>query len=78
MVGTTPESYKGVSVRPTSKLLLPYMILEPPSGKQLPLVGIKCGPSQFQEQSARAMNILLRKHGYQHLPVTFSGVPLRV
>jgi len=78
MVGTTPENYKGVSVRPTSRLLLPYMILKPPSGKRLPLVEIKCGPSQFQEQSARAMNILLLKGGYKHLPVTFSKVPLRV
>jgi hypothetical protein len=78
LVGTRPENYDGVSVRPTSRLLLPYMILEPPSGKRLPLVEVRCGPSQFQEQSARAMNILLRKYGYKHLPVTFSGVPLRV
>jgi DUF2971 family protein len=78
LVGTTPKNYEGVSVRPTSRLLLPYMILEPPSGKRLPLIEIRCGPSQFQEQSARAMNILLRKHGYEGLPVTFSRVPLRV
>jgi hypothetical protein len=64
MVGTRSGNYKGVAVRPKPKLLLPYMILEPSSGKRLPLVGIKCGPSQFQEQSARAMNILLHKHGY--------------
>ncbi len=78
LVGTRPEKYEGVSVRPTSKLLLPYMILEAPTGKRLPLVEIRCGPSQLQEQSGRALNILLRKHGYGHLPVTFSGVPLRV
>lgn len=78
MMGPTPENYKGVSVRPTSKLLLPYMILKPPPGRPLPLVEVKCGPSEFQEQSARAMNILLRKHGYKHLPVTFSEVPLRI
>lgn len=78
LVGTRSEDYEGVSVRPTSKLLLPYMILEPPPQKRLPLVEIRCGPSQFQEQSARAMNILLRNHGYKQLPVTFSGVPLRV
>jgi hypothetical protein len=78
LVGDRPKNYKGVSVRPTSKLLLPYMILEAPSHKRLPLVEIRCGPSQFQEQSARAMDILLRKHGYEHLSVTFSGVPLRV
>ena len=78
LVGVKPENYEGVSVRPTSKLLLPYMILEPPPRQRLPLIEIRCGPSQFQEQSARAMNILLRKHGYKHLPVTFSGVPLRV
>jgi hypothetical protein len=28
-----------------------------PSQKRLPLIEIRCGPSQFQEQSARAMNI---------------------
>jgi hypothetical protein len=78
LVGARPENYGGVSVRPTSKLLLPYMILEPLSGERLPLVEIRCGPSQFQEQSGRAMNILLRKHGYEKIPVTFSGVPLRV
>jgi hypothetical protein len=76
--GATPENYEGVSVRPTSKLLLPYMILEPSSGNRLPLIGIRCGPSQFQEQSARAMNILLRKHDYKNIPVTTSSVPLRV
>jgi hypothetical protein len=77
LVGARPENYEGVSVRPTSKLLLPYMILEP-SRKRLPLIEIRCGPSEFQEQSARAMNILLLKHGYKHLPVTLSEVPLRV
>jgi hypothetical protein len=78
LVGTKTENYEGVSIRPTSMLLLPYMILEAPSGKRLPLVEIRCGPSQFQEQSGRALNILLRKHGYEHLPVTFSGVPVRM
>jgi hypothetical protein len=77
LTGVNPANFEGVSVRPTSKLLLPYMIVEPPSGKRLPLIGVRCGPSQFQEQSARAMNILLRKHGYNNLPVTLSSVPLR-
>ena len=78
LVGATPENYKGVFVRPTSKLLLPYMILEPPPRKRLPLIEARCGPNQFQDQSARALNILLRKHGYKNLPVTLSRVPLRV
>ena len=78
LVGSQTENYVGVSVRPTSKLLLPYMILEPSSRKRLPLIEVRCGPSQFQEQSARAMKILLRKHGYKDLPVTLSGVPLRI
>jgi hypothetical protein len=76
--GINPDNYEGISIRATSKLLLPYMILEPLSGKRLPLMGVRCGPSPLQEQSARAMNILLRKHGYKNLPVTFSSVPLRV
>jgi len=78
LVGVKPADYEGVSVRPTVRLLLPYMILEPSSQKRLPLLEIRCGPSQFQEQSARAMNILLRKRGYKKLPVTLSRVPLRV
>jgi hypothetical protein len=78
LVGVNPENYEGVSVRPTSKLLLPYMILKPASGKRLSLIEVRCGPSQFQEQSGRAMNILLRKHGYKNLKVTLSRVPLRV
>ncbi len=78
LVGAQPENYEGVSVRPTAKLLLPYMILEPPSRKRLPLIEIRCGPGQFQEQSARAMRIVLRKLGYDGLPVTLSQVPLRV
>jgi hypothetical protein len=77
LVGAQPLNYEGVSVRPTAKLLLPYMTLEPPSGKRLPLVEIRCGPSQFQEQSARAMRIVLRKHGHNNLPVTLSEAPLR-
>jgi hypothetical protein len=76
--GAKPSSYEGVSVRPTPKLLLPYMVLEPLSGKRLPLLGVRCGPSQFQEQSARAMNILLRRNGYGNLPVSLSSVPLRI
>lgn len=78
LVGATPENYEGVFVRPTSKLLLPYMILEPRAEKRLPLIEVRCGPSQFQEQSARAMKILLRKHGYRSVKVALSGVPLRV
>lgn len=78
LVGMTPENYEGVFVRPTSKLLLPYMILEPPGRKRLPLIEVRCGPSQFQAQSARAMKILLRKHGYGGVRVALSRVPLRV
>lgn len=76
--GVTPENYKGISIRPTSKLLLPYMTLEPNSRRKLPLVGVRCGPSEFQEQSSRAMRILLSNAGYETVPVTFSGAPLRV
>jgi len=78
LVGTRPEDYDGVSVRPTSKLLLPYMNLEPPAKDRLPLVEVRCGPSQFQEHSGRAMNILLRNCGHEKVPVAFSRVPLRV
>jgi hypothetical protein len=78
LVGVKPENYEGVFVRPTSRLLLPYMILEPSPRKRLPLIEVRCGPSQFQDQSARALNILLRKRGYKNLPVTLSQVPLRV
>lgn len=78
LLAMTPKAYEGVSVRPTSRLLLPYMTLGPLSGKRLPIIEIKCGPSQFQQQSGRAMNILLHKHGYKDIPVSFSGVPLRV
>jgi hypothetical protein len=78
LVGTKPENYEEVLVRPTSRLLLPYMVLQPASRKRLSLVEIRCGPSQFQEQSARAMNILLRKHRYKHVPVTLSEAPLLV
>jgi hypothetical protein len=77
LVGVRPEDYNGVSVRPTSKLLLPYMVLMPPGSERLPLAGIRCGPSQFQEQSGRAMNILLRSNGYKNVAVTFSRIPLR-
>jgi hypothetical protein len=76
--GMQPNNYEGVSIRPTSKLLIPYMILKPASGPLLPLIGVRCGPSQLQDQSARAMNILLQKHGYSDRRVTFSGAPLRV
>jgi len=78
LVGTRPKNYEGVSVRPTSQLLLPYMILEAPSGKRLPLAEVRCGPSQFQEQSGRALHILLPNHGHEHVPITFSEVPLRI
>jgi len=78
LTGMMADNYEGVSIRATSKLLLPYMSLEPLSGKRLPLIGVRCGPSQLQEQSARAMHILLRKNGYNNLPVTLSRVPLRI
>jgi Protein of unknown function (DUF2971) len=75
--GVHPQNFEGVSVRPTARLLLPYMTLEPLQGKRLPLLEVRCGPSQFQEQSSRAMQILLRNHGYNNLPITLSTVPLR-
>jgi hypothetical protein len=79
LVPTGAQNFEGVLVRPTPKLLLPYMVLEPAAQKKrLPLLGIRCGPSQFQEQSARALDIQLRKTGYRNLPVTLSRVPLRV
>jgi hypothetical protein len=78
LVGETRPNYGGISVRPTSRLLLPYMVLRAPTGKHLPLLEVRCGPSQFQEQSARAMKILLRKHGYGNVTVALSDVPLRV
>lgn|GEM_PF-1241779 len=76
--GVHSKNYEGVSVRPTARLLLPYMTLEPPPGERLPLLEVRCGPSQFQEQSSRAMHILLRNHGYEKVRVTLSNVPLRV
>jgi hypothetical protein len=76
--GSQPNNYEGVLVRPTRRLLLPYMVLEPAAGKQLPIAEARCGPSQFQEQSARAMEILLQRKGYSDVLVTQSTVPLRV
>jgi Protein of unknown function (DUF2971) len=78
LVGASPPNYAGVLVRPTPRLLLPYMVFEPSSRKRLPLLEIRCGPSPYQEQSARAMKILLRNHGYDDLTISLSQVPLRV
>ena len=71
------EGLDAIMVRPKAELLVPYIILRPTS-KQLPLVEIRCGPSRFQEQSARAVNILLRKTGYATIPITRSEIPLLV
>jgi hypothetical protein len=76
--GVHPKNYEGVSVRPTARLLLPYMTLEPLPGKRLPLLEVRCGPSPVQEQSSRAMHILLHNHGYSSVPVRLSSVPLRI
>lgn len=76
LVGAKAPDYTGVLVRPTSRLLLPYMVFEPPSRKRLPLIEIRCGPSLFQEQSARAMNILLQNQGYTNLTVSLSQVAI--
>lgn len=76
--GVHLKNYEGVSVRPTARLLLPYMTLEPLPGERLPLLEVRCGPSYFQEQSSRAMHILLRNHGYDNVQVSLSTVPLRV
>lgn len=79
LVGVGPPNYKGVLVRPTSRVLLPYMVLKPkPPYKTLPLVEIRCGPGQFQEQSGRALEILLHKHGFENVAVTSSRVPVRI
>ncbi len=77
LVGTKSPNYESILVRPTSRLLLPYMILEPPTGKLLPLLEVRCGPSQFQEQSARAMGILVGGKGYRDVAITLSRIPLR-
>jgi hypothetical protein len=75
---TNAESLDGVKVRATADLLIPYMELKATgnSGK-LPIVGINCGPSRLQGQSAKAIRILLQKHGYS-APITSSSIPLRV
>jgi len=78
LTGTHPENFEGVSIRPTSTLLLPYMTLEPKPGARLPIVGIRCGPSRFQEQSARATRILLQKTGYKAIAIALSSAPLRI
>jgi hypothetical protein len=71
------ENPEGVMVRPTSDLLVPYMVLKP-TGKRLPLVEIRCGPARLQEQSAKAVSILIGKQGYGDLPITRSETPLRI
>lgn len=78
LTGVKEESYEGVSVQPTSRLLRPYMQLNANSSKHLPLVEIRCGPSPLQEQSGRGLKILLRNNGYKDVSVVFSEVPLRV
>jgi hypothetical protein len=78
LVGARSPKYEGVLVRPTPELLLPYMVLEPLPGKKMPLLGVRCGPSRFQEQSGRALKILLSNADHEGVPITFSGVPLRV
>jgi hypothetical protein len=75
--GAELENVEGVMVRATSDLLVPYMELKPPDGEKLPLAGIQCGPGQLQEQSKKAVRILLNKHGYSAIPVTCSEIPLR-
>jgi hypothetical protein len=77
-MGIKPEKYDGVFVTPSSKFLRPYMKLKDPSKGRLPLVEIRCGPSPLQEQSSRALQILLRNHGYKNIPITLSEVPLRI
>jgi hypothetical protein len=69
----------GVSIRATSELLVPYMILGAVGGNsRLPIVEVRCGPSPLQSESARAVGILLTKQGYGSLPITCSKIPLRV
>lgn len=40
LVAMAPKAYEGVSVRPTSRLLLQYMALQALSGKWLPIIEI--------------------------------------
>src|SRR5260370_10473916 len=68
LVGVKPADYEGFSVRPTARLLLPLLSLETSSPRRLPLLEIRCGPSQFLEPAAQALHILLRKHGDRNLP----------
>ena len=72
------KDFRGVHVRPTSKLLLPYMVLKPRRSKRLPVTGIRCGPGHFQDQCERALRILARNQGYKDVEITGSGAPLRL
>ena len=64
LVGTRPENYKGVLVRPTQSFCFRIWFWSRVR-QTTPLVEIRCGPSQLHEQSGRALKILLRKQGYE-------------
>jgi hypothetical protein len=76
--GREPINIEAVLVRPTTDLLVPYMVLRPITGPRLPLIEIRCGPNRLQKESARAVEILLRKHEYADLNITRSETPVRV
>jgi DUF2971 family protein len=72
------KSFDGVMIRPTPELLLPYMVLQPLPDERLPIVEIRCGPSRLQQESGKAVGVLLRRHGYPAIPISYSKIPLRV
>ena len=71
------KARENIMVRATPESLLPYVILQPASGQKLPIVEIRCGPSRLQQESAKAVGVLLRRHGYPAVPVPSSAIPLR-
>jgi hypothetical protein len=76
--GDPNKSHDAVMIRATPELLLPYVVLKPGEGERLPFTEVRCGPGRLQSESAKAVRVLLRRHGYPELPITTSSIPLRV
>lgn len=68
---------EGFQIRVVSGQLIPCIRLTPAKGKLLPVLGVKCGPSESRELTEKAVRLLLASHGYPVDQVSTSKIPFR-
>ncbi|NOR23252.1 MAG: hypothetical protein GQ542_02475, partial [Desulforhopalus sp.] len=78
VVGPLPEDSEEICYRPTKLTVTPYVEIDFSSDElPLPIERIVVGPGPHQERSARSLEQMLKKFGFENVEVAQSKIPYR-